>query len=470
MSIVLGFALAVAIAANDSTPAAATGAASAPGDTIAIVDVNVVPMDRERVLARQTVLIAGGRIAAMGERGRVRVPAGVRRVDGTGKYLTPGLIDMHVHVGAYTGPGVQRVPQLLGLLVSSGVTTARSMVGHATHLELRKALAGDSIVAPSMSFAAPQLTGPNATGPFAQFSVPTAAAATQKVQEYAAAGYDFIKVTFGLTPEVYDAIATATRQAKLPLSGHVVSDVGLARALAAGQQIEHLDAYLEAAVKDDAPVKGIVSQGKPGAILDHLDSRKIDSLARATARAGVYSTPTLAFFEDIFMSNVPADSLRAREDAAYWADAAVNTMIEGRAGLWATPLTPSQLIAWRQFRRDLTLALSKAGAKLMVGSDSPQQFNMLGFAAHRELSGLVAAGLTPYQALEAATRIPAEFLGASREVGTVQVGKRADLMLVGANPLENVTVLRRPEAVVLRGRWIDRPELDRLRDAAKVPR
>src|SRR5687768_7423700 len=151
MSSVLGLTLAVAIAANDSTPTAA-GVGSAPGDTIAIVDVNVIPMDRERVLARQTVLIAGGRITAMGERGRVRVPAGARRVDGAGKYLAPGLIDMHVHVGAYTGPGIQRVPQLLGLLVSSGVTSARSMVGHATHLELRKALAGDSIVAPSMSF------------------------------------------------------------------------------------------------------------------------------------------------------------------------------------------------------------------------------------------------------------------------------------------------------------------------------
>lgn len=153
MSLFLSLGLAVAIAVNDSTFGVGFGAGSAPGDTIAIVDVNVVPMDRERVLARQTVLIAGGRIAAMGERGRVRVPAGARRVDGAGKYL------------------------------------------------------------------APQLTGPNATGPFAQFSVRTPAAATQRVQEYAAAGYDFIKVTFGLTPEIYDAIATATRQAKLPVSG-----------------------------------------------------------------------------------------------------------------------------------------------------------------------------------------------------------------------------------------------------------
>jgi imidazolonepropionase-like amidohydrolase len=436
--------------------------------TLAITGVSVIPMDRDTVLTDQTVLVDGDRIVAMGASREVTVPAAAARVDGTGRYLMPGLTDMHVHLSADTGASGVRLRRLMGLLVANGVTTARSMLGHPSHLTLREAILADEVVGPTLVLAGPQITGPNAQGYFAQFSAATPAAAGERVRDHRATGYDFLKVTFGMTPEVYEALAAEAVREGMPLAGHVTSDIGLERAIGAGQQIEHLDGYLEASVASNAPVRRIGSQGIPGEILEHVDTAAMRRAAEATARAGIYNTPTLNLFEVAFFSDAPTEELLRQPDARFFTAAGREAMAAQREQFAGVRPDERMRRAAHEFRRAMVRALRDAGAPLMVGSDTPQQFMMFGFATRREIASLVDAGLTQFEALEAATAAPARYLDAAGDFGVVRVGGRADLILLDRNPREDVGALGAIRGVVLRGRWIDSAALTALADAAEV--
>ena len=224
---------------------------------VAFIDVNVIPMDRERVLEHQTVIVRDGVIAEIGDVKRVKVPNGAERIDATGKFLIPGLTDMHTHL--FTD---DEFPDTLAedefkIMIAYGVTTIRLMIGTPEHLVYRAKSTRQEILAPTIFVASPHLTGkqqPNA------IVVATEAEGRAAVQKSKRDGYDYIKVTTYLKPEVYEAIVDEAKKQKIPVVGHADSrTVGLARALKAGQQIEHLDSYLEALLTESAPMKGSVS-------------------------------------------------------------------------------------------------------------------------------------------------------------------------------------------------------------------
>ena len=437
-------------------------------ETLAIVGVNVVPMDTEVVLSDQTVIIRGDRIISVSARGRTEVPADARVIDGRGRFLMPGLQDMHVHVGPYQGPEQGRTPDYLRLLVAKGVTTARSMVGHDTHVALRDAVSRGEVIGPRLFVAAPQITGPNASPAFLPMAVHTVAEARARVQAARAAGFDLVKITFGLTPELFEAIAETTREEGIPLSGHVTGAIGLERAMRARQQIEHLDPYLDASARADAPVRAMVSQGAPGAVVLHTDTTIMRSLARRSAAEGIVNTPTLNLFQVAFIGTTPPDSLRQLPDAQYWPEASIDAMTQGRTNFLSNIQIPdAERRAYADFRNLTTRMLVEEGAMVMMGSDSPQQFMMLGFAAHREIRALEAAGLSRYQALRASTVVPAQYLGIADDVGTVRTGMIADLVLLGANPLADLDAFDRIEGVVLRGEFLDETALAELLEVAK---
>ena len=459
--------LAASSACARSTPDG-TGSVSS-GVTLAIRDVTVIPMDRERAIPGQTVLIAGERIVRIGPSGDTPVPPGTRIVDGAGQYLIPGLADMHIHLSPDTGASAARNRRRLGLLVANGVTTARSMLGHPSHFALRDSVRARRAVGPALVLASPQMTGPNASGYFAQFSVRTAEEARQRVREHRQAGYDALKVTFGWTPETYQAIVDEARVLGFPVTGHVPSGIPLEQALRAGQQIEHLDAYLEASVPADAPVRTIESQGGPGPVVRHVRADLADRAAAATVRAGIYNTPTLALFRLAFTDSLDEAALRALPGAEYFPPAAADGMLAQRRQFFADGPPPDERRALRDFRDDLVRRLVRAGAPIMVGSDAPQQMLMVGFGTHRELAALVEAGLTPYQALAAATRTPAEYLGRAGRSGVVAAGATADLVLLERNPLSDIRASSGIRGVVVRGAWLDRGALDALLAAGREP-
>ena len=234
----------------------------------------------------------------------------------------------------------------------------------------------------------------------------------------------------------------------------------MARALAAGQQIEHLDNYLESVLADSAPMRASVSDRgvfrlKNWESLDYVDDAKVERIAGATARAGIYTTPTLTVFKTAFALGQSVEEIKARPDWGIMPADMRALYLGAHEQYWKNPATEARRMRWVEVRNRLVKAIADSGGKIMAGSDTPEWFFGYGWTLHRELESLVAAGLTPHQALAAATGNPAEFLRATKEWGTIETGKRADLVLLTGNPLEDIRNTSRIEAVSVGGRWLD---------------
>lgn len=431
----------------------AQGVKAGDARVFAFVGVNVVPVDKERVVENQTVVVRDGRIVEIGPAGKTKVPAGATQIDGRGKFLMPGLADMHAHLFPGEGVANDLASQQLILYLANGVTTVRNMIGAPAHIVLRDRVKDGKLLGPTIITAGPPLTGKDAVSP----EVAERMVASQKQ-----AGYDLLKVHEGLKPEVYEAIAAAARKSGIPFAGHVTATVGLPRALAARQAtIEHLDGYLQALVPEDSPVPPPPSQVVLGPVLEHIDERRLPALARATRDAGVYNTPTLALFKIIVSDEDPSEFSKWPE-LRYVPAKMREGFAKQKAGINLSEVPATERKRYVELRDHTVKALYDAGAKLLVGPDSPQLFLVPGYGTHREMVAMTEAGLTPYAVLQAATRNAAEYLGTASETGTVETGKRADLVLLDANPLQSVANTSRIAGVLVRGRWLPKSELDKM--------
>ena len=459
--------LALAIATLASPLSADQGKASrtplTPG-TFAITDVTVIPMSGATTIPGATVVVRDGRIAEIGAARNVRVPSGARRVDGRGKYLIPGLADMHTHLYADGDIPDSVAKYEVGVMVANGVTATRLMIGTPEHFTLRREIETGRTVGPQLWIASPQFTGKEDVN---SRLVTTPADARAAVKEMADLGYDFIKLTLFITPPVYAAIVDEARRQRIRVVGHVDPQVGVARALAAGQQIEHLDNYLESVLADSAPMKESVSDRglfhpRSWESLDWIDDAKVQRIAGETARAGIFTCPTLTVFKTAFALGQSEEEIRARPDWGTMPPAMRELYLGAREKYWANAASEARRRRYVEVRNSLVKAIADSGGKIMAGSDTPEWFFAYGWTIHRELESLVAAGLTPHQALAAATRNPAEFVRASKEWGTIEQGKRADLLLLEANPLEDIRNTSRIEAVVVGGRVLDRAGREKM--------
>jgi imidazolonepropionase-like amidohydrolase len=427
-----------------------------PDSVVAFVNVTVVPMDRERTIPNTTVVVQGDRILTIGPVSDVTVPARAARVDGKGKFLIPGLAEMHAHIPGGEAPD-SVVERTLFLYVAGGITTIRGMLGHPRHLELRARAARSDLISPTIYTSGPSLNGN---------SVPTVQSAVRMVAEQKAAGYDFLKIHPGIKREVFDSLSAAARRADIRLAGHVPLDVGLQRALTARYaSIDHLDGYVEAMVRTNAPVTAAESEFFGLNLGEHLDTSRLRSLVQATRQAGVWNVPTQTLMENLSPS-VSGDVLARRPEMRFVSRGTQSEWAQVKGGILSeTGSSAASAARTMDIRRRLIRALHAGGAGLLLGSDAPQIYNVPGFSIHRELEALVAAGLTPYQALETGTRNVAIFFGTSDQSGTIEVGKRADLVLLDGNPLTDIRNTARRSGVILRGRWLARAELESRLDA-----
>lgn len=425
-------------------------AAQAPAPEFTVFrNVNVIPMDtaEPRVLPAHSVVVRGERIATIGPAASVAIPPGARVIDGGGRYLMPGLAEMHAHVPG--GADARYLEEVLFLYVANGVTTARGMLGEPSHLALRERIQRQQVLGPRLYTSGPSLNNP-ATSP---------EATARMVREQAAAGYDFIKVHPGPSRAAYDAAVEAARTSSTRLAGHVPAEVGLQRALDAGQAtIDHLDGYVEALTPP-------AQRNNPGFfglnLAEAADRSRITELVEATVRSGTWNVPTQTLIEHWPAPEPSVEALLARPEMAFvspqlrsqWANAK-------RQQLGAPGYSPDRARALVALRRQLVKALHEGGAGLLLGSDAPQVFNVPGFSLHREIAAMIAAGLTPYEVLRTGTANPAKFFNAEQQFGSVREGLAADLLLLAANPLVSPEILARPEGVMVRGRWLDRATLD----------
>jgi imidazolonepropionase-like amidohydrolase len=417
----------------------------------AFVNVNVVPMSSDEILHARTVVVTDGIIATIGAVAETALPQEAVVVDGTDRYLIPGLAEMHAHVPSASSEDLDRV---LRLFVVNGVTTVRGMLGEPGHLDLRQAIASGSRLGPRLITSGPSFNGRSVTG---------AANAAKMARQQHAAGYDFLKIHPGLSRAEFDAVAETANELGIPFAGHVPEDVGVHAALDAGiATIDHLDGYMQLLLPPNVdPSDGL--GGFFGVLLaaEALEGN-VRPAARATAEAGVWNVPTESLFEHVTAA-VDANELAERPEMKYMPAATVEQWkqrkLEVTGDVNYDPVVAARAI---ELRRKLILALNDADAGLLLGSDSPQIFNVPGFAIHRELEYLVQAGLTPYEALRTGTVNPARYFGKEDRFGAVEPGLEADLVLLDDNPLENINSTRRIHGVMLRGKWMARQDLDAI--------
>ncbi len=426
---------------------AVLGVVSVGADTTVFVNVNIVPMTTEVVLSAQTVIVARGKIANIGPVESVPIPEDAQIVDGTDRFLMPGLAEMHAHV---TGTRPAEIDRLFTLFVANGITTIRGMLGQYSHLDLRARLETGEVFGPRFITSGPSLNGR---------SVSSAADAARQVREQHAAGYDFIKVHPGLTAEEFAALAATANELGMPYAGHVPVAAGVREALRSHMAtIDHLDGYFVALLPPDSHGSGGFGGFFDVMLARELDSEKIAALAAATAMAGTWNVPTQVLVEQM-VDGTSVTDLRNRSEMRYVPESTVNDWVIAKERQLAERGFDRETAALAiDLRRRLILALHDSGAGLLLGSDAPQIFNVPGFSAHRELDVLVAAGLTPYEALQTGTSAVAKFLGSN--TGVVAVGKEADLILLDANPLEDIRNSRRIHGVMLRGQWLPASELE----------
>lgn len=433
--------------------------------TTAFVGVNVIPMDRERVLTDQTVIVANGAIAAIGEASRVKVPKGAAVVDGKGRYLIPGLVDMHTHLLSDADEFPDSIaPDELRVMVANGVTTVRFMIGTPELLILRARSAKGEIEAPTIFVASPHLTGREQGN---DFVVNTPEEAREAVRKAKAAGYDFIKITTFITAEGYEAAVDEAAKQNIRVVGHADSRfVGVERAWKAKQQIEHLDGYMELLVRVDAPVKGSVSDiyiynPDNWKSLDFIDESRIPEIARKTVASNPFVDPTQHFMKNSFGRQRTEEEIRAQPDFKFYPSKVQQQWLDFyKKNRFINTVSYDKRARWVELRNKLIKAIYDAGGKIMAGSDTPEFLFLYGFSQHRELKALADAGLPNYAVLAAGTRNAHEYLGTLKTAGTIEKGKRADLILLNTNPLENISATEDRAGVMLKGKWHTQTELN----------
>lgn len=447
---------------TESMPPAGEPAIAFVGATVLTMQPNAEP------LADMSVLVRGGRIMAMAPSSTLALPPGTREVDARGKYLLPGFVDMHCHLLSDDKIADEYADEEFAVILANGVTTIRDPIGKPGLLALREQIRSGALLGPELVVGSPQISGRKYGHVFNGVEVHDGAAASAAVRRFKLEGYDGIKLTLAITPEVFDAVVATAREVDIPVFGHVGPKVGLPRALAAGMQIEHMDQFIEMLLPDDAQKRESLSdQGiyRNWDTVELLDESRIPALVDSVVRAQVWTTPTSAFFVTAFSRGWTDADVDASVDSRFVSKAVREDLLRGRDHFEAK-VQPSaaQRARYKHLRYEMLRQLHEAGGKLMVGSDAPECMLLYGFTLHRELEHMVAAGVPPQAALQAATRDPAEWLKRLDSSGTVEVGKLADLVLLSGNPLQDIRNTQAIEGVMKHGRWLDRAELDGLLD------
>jgi imidazolonepropionase-like amidohydrolase len=440
-----------------------------PGSALAFTHVTVIDATGAPARPDMTVVVVDKRIVGLGKSRHVRPPLGATIVPARGKYLIPGLWDMHVHTvfGDWL-PANERVT--LPLFVANGVTGVRDMGSDLNVIKKwRSEIEAGRLLGPRIIMAGPMLDGPAPAFP-ASAPVANAADGRRVVDELKAQGVDFIKIQSLIPRDGYFAAADEAKKVGLMFVGHVPDAVRASEASNAGQRsIEHFTGIFEGASSiEDQLIKGPKSVGQK---VSTFDPDRARSLIALMAKNQTWQVPTLVWergqwlVDDIDLTH---DPLVKYAPAAWTGRTWPMFVREIIATMDTDPLPVRQHFV--QMELDMTLAMFRAGVPFMAGTDTAAGVHVFpGFSLHDELGLFVRAGLTPMQALQTATRNPALFLNRLVDMGTVEKGKRADLVLLDANPLEDIANTRRIRAVVLAGRYFARPDLDQmLRGVAKA--
>ncbi|NOT76879.1 MAG: amidohydrolase family protein [Cyclobacteriaceae bacterium] len=423
---------------------------------IVFKSVNVIPMDTERVLENQDVVVKAGKITAIGATGKVKFGKEAMIIDAKGKYLMPGLAEIHAHVPPVDD--IAPMKDVLTLFAVNGVTTIRGMLGHPRHIELRAKIQSGEIIGPHFYTSGPSFNGN---------SVKTPAEGDKMVRDQKTTGYDFLKIHPGLTLENFNAVTKTAKEVKIPYAGHVPLAVGVWRAMEAGYaSIDHMDGFIEGmtpGIETMTPEQigffGLFAASK-------ADESKIPVLMKALRENHIWVVPTQCLAERWIAPDKSPDELRNAPEMKYMDLKTLDAWTENKKRQVATPGYSEPVVTnFIRLRKKLIYECQKNGVGLLLGSDAPQVFNVPGFSIHHELKYMVDAGLTPYEALRSGTVNVATFYHQT-DRGTIKTGNISDLILLNGNPLKDITQTTKIEGVMLENNWMGKEyigsELKRL--------
>ena len=436
-----------------------------------VIDATGAPPQMDR-----TVVVEGERIVRIGAAKDIPAPRNAQFVDAHGLYLIPGLWDMHVHIW--------ETERTFPMFIANGVTGVRNMGGHLDDLKRwREQGASGTVLGPYMVICGPVVDGSNPAHPDHSVLVRNAAEGREVVDSLKKDGADFVKVYDGVPRDAYFAIAAEAKGQGIPFAGHVPEVIQPSEASAAGQaSIEHMGGILEEASTKNSEIREIRAvpvkspAEYPGRIATELklsvegyDSQKLKDLAALFARNHTWQVPTLVSGNVLAYVN---DGNFAKDPRLAYVPAAERNDWSPANNMFVRFSPPEYWVQRRAaFKKELAVVgeLRRAGVPFLAGTDSGGlSYTYYGFSLHDELAFLVQAGFTPMEALQAATSKAAQFLGLANQVGTVTAEKQADLVLLAANPLDNIRNTQRIRAVVVRGRYLDRAALDGLLTRAKA--
>jgi imidazolonepropionase-like amidohydrolase len=425
-----------------------TKTASAAGSaTVAFVSVNVIPMDRERVVANQTVIVKDGFVANIGNAAEVKVPKGAEVVDGRGKFLIPGLADMHVHLTLAT-------KQSFSVLIANGVTTVRDMGGDLKLIDKwRTQIEKGLLIGPQIYRAGPYVDGPKDAPD--RLVVNTTEDSINAVEELKRLRADFIKIHNAVPRQAYFALLEAAGKADLKVVGHIPLGITPTEAVASGQSgVEHMTSLIEGAVTN------AVKNGKPPVeAISEFDDAAAATLFDKMAEKGVWMTPTLVaekaitFRSEIEQSPDPRVKYVAASLKKYWYQT-----------FTSKPTAARKLLLNRYF--ELIRLMKDKHVGLLAGTDLGLRDIYPGFSLHDELELLVKAGLTPFEALRTATVNPALFFGDAARSGSIRKNYRADMVLLSSDPTKDIQNVRKIEGVIFNGNYLAKNELSKMLEGA----
>ncbi len=410
-----------------------------PGKVTAFTNVSVIPMTSNLVMENQTVVIRGDLISHVASAEDLEFDDDATLIDGSGKFLIPGLAEMHGHVPPTDPPSnaprymnMEYVENTLFLYTAAGITTVRGMLGWPNQLELKNKVSTKELIGPALYLAGPSFNGN---------SINSVEEAINKVRQQKEEGWDLLKIHPGLTLEEYNAMAETANEIGITFGGHIPSDVGIIHAVEMGQEtIDHMDGYV--AFLDDYSGK-------------ELD-QKIHELITLTKENNVWVVPTQALWETI-LGAADYEAMRNYDELKYIPE----NLVSGY-NAWSDRLLNNSNFNLEDakehaaLRQRLLSEMNKYGVKILMGTDAPQLYSVPGFSIHRELKKMSEAGMSPYEILVTGTRNVGEYFSGKDNFGTIEVGKRADLILVNNNPLNDISNLKNHSGVMASGRWLSK--------------
>jgi len=445
---------------------------------LAISDVTIIDATGAPAKPNMTVIITGDLITTIAKTGEVAIPKNVQVIDGTGKFLIPGLWDMHVHTA------LKGLPETyFPMFIANGVTGVRDMAADLEFVkQLRKGMLDGRIVGPRI-IAGQMVDGPMPVWPGLPISISDEVSARQTAASVRDRGADFIKVYSLIPRQAYFALGDEAKKRGITFAGHVPLSISASEASDAGQKsIEHLDGVLLACSAIEPELRKTIEEAIKGAkdtdqmrtslvrVLSETEFRALETYSQEKAAAlfarfaanGTWQAPTLvvhrvgAFIDDSNFTNDPRLKYVRRDMRDSWKNQD-DFRLKNR-----TVESSTRYRTLFQKRLELVMAMHRAGVKLLAATDALLWYVFPGFSLHDELELFVKAGLNPMEALQTATRNPAIYLGLIDMVGTVEQGKKADLVLLEASPLEDISNTKRISMVIVGGRLIPKVSLDKM--------